>query len=174
MQGAQKNSKTGLIVGLILGGVALIIISVVIALSIRGVFDDNPDDPRNNGGMWTDPPQDQMQPPAQFLPVLPDPTPPSDAVIDSRLVGVWARDHGRFIWFFGEADFIGFTENDDGTFEVYESEHNEHGTWYINSDGKLIVLGYWTGTHDFTFEIDDNRLTLIDSDGDRAYYERIG
>jgi len=174
-----KKSKTGLVVGLSIGGVALIALAIFIGIVFGRVLFDSINDP------WDDPdlfaiftPQPESAP--QPIPVDPDTTPdpqsneplPPMPAVGYELLGVWARDYGDYIWFFGTSENIRFSDKGDGTFEVYESDYKEFGSWHINSTGNLIIIGDWTGTQEFRFVVDGDRLTIIDSDGDMANYYR--
>ena len=91
-----------------------------------------------------------------------------------ELIGIWARDHGDYIWFFGLSPYIEFTGNENGTFYVYESDYEEHRIWFVDINSKLIVQDEWGGRHVFSYSITGDRLMIIDSDDDTAYFTRIG
>jgi len=169
MPGGPKKSSTGLIVGLIAGGVFLVTLAVILGLFFGNIFNTNLNDVLDNPGLFESLSPEPARPPP---PVLASPT-PAPGVLNTELLGVWSRDHGSYIWFFGYADFIGFTDNGDGTYEVYESAYDEHGSWYISTGGRLIIDGEWSGIQEFTFSIEGNVLTLIDADGDSAVYAKV-
>jgi len=181
MPTARKKSNTGLIIGLSVGGVALIVLAVIIGIVLGGMFGESLNDPwvdSDFGEVFTPVPEPPaVNTPSVILPV-PDPqpevTPLPPEAINHQLLGEWTREHGDFIWFFGLAERVVFNDNGDGTFGVSESEFDEIGTWYIDNNGDLIVEGEWTGTWKFNFSIDENSLTLIDSDGDTAHYSKVG
>jgi len=146
MPPARKKSYAGLIIGLIAGGIALIVFAVIIGIAVGNLFNDSINDA--------------------------PPLPPE--AIENQLLGMWAREDGDYIWFFGNAEIITFTNNVDGTLRVTESEYDEVGTWYIDISGDLVIDGDWTGNWKFSYIINNNRLTLIDSDGDSAQYSKVG
>jgi len=166
MPAAQKKSNTGLIIGLTVGGVALIVLAVIIGIVVGGLFGESISDPWDDPDFWE-----------AFTPApdpQPDVTPLPPESINTQLFGDWTRDYGDFIWYFGFAEIITFTDNGDGTFGVLEDDFYEAGTWFIDNNGDLIVEGDVSGTRKFSFSISSNRLTLIDSDGDTAYYIKVG
>ena len=181
MPAAQKKSNTGLIIGLTVGGVALIVLAVIVGIAIGGFFGESFNDPWDNPDFWeTFTPESDS--PAVEIPnvILPAPDPQPDVTplpqeaINTQLFGDWTRDYGDFIWYFGIAEVITFTDNGDGTLGVSEDDFYETGTWFIDNNGDLIVEGDVSGTQKFSFSISGNRLTLIDSDGDTAHYIKVG
>ena len=88
----------------------------------------------------------------------------------SALVGRWEVLSGTRIYYFalnmhGDIEFFA-----DGT--VMEYAENEPGTFTMGN-GRLSVYAGWDGmTYDFTVELFENTLTIIDRDGDSVIYVR--
>jgi len=185
----SKKSRTGLIIGLSIGGAALIGIMIFAAIYLVRLANEVADtvitssiesqSGEQNSGILDSPMP--LPPPARPVEseTLPAETPPAERLPGSysELVGVWelAPDRGYWVWFFGLSDFIMFTDDQEGAYEVYSSEAEQWGTWYIDSNGSLIVecdsinlSGRWA----FTFKINGNRLTITDEDGDTINYIR--
>jgi len=156
---APKKSQTGLIIGLVAGGVVLFALAIIIAINIGGLFT-----PDHNEPIGT------FNPPITSTPVPTTPTP--DSAVDRALLGAWELESGDRLWYFGESDVITFFDNEDGTFGVHESEHEEPGVWYINDYKNLVVIGAWIGANEFTYILTGDSLMLIDRDGDTAHYTR--
>ena len=104
------------------------------------------------------------------VPPPPIPRPPQNA--DHELMGEWEYVSGFWLYFFGRSEFLQFFDFEDGTFGVYESESGEVGEWHIDENGNLVVDAGWR-THVFTYIIEGDNLTLIDSDGDTSHYARF-
>jgi len=83
------------------------------------------------------------------------------------LVGRWEYASGSYVYFFGTADVIEFKA--DGT--VVENDYGEEGKWTA-SDGNLTVVSDWGGTYNFTFTVQGNTLTIVDSDRDTIVYTK--
>ena len=92
------------------------------------------------------------------------------ANIDTRLVGKWDFDAGTWIWFFGTSSVVEFFE--DGT--VTQVDTYDTGEWEVASSGKMEVNDSQGGTFAFDYELNEDSLTIIDSDGDRAVWIREG
>lgn len=193
--GKQKKSKTGLIIGIVCGSVALIalIIFAVIFVS-RLIIDDItdrapvhittpdadsgilatpiplPPTPRPPSGIETLP----ESPPPPATPEPPPHTPPPALVSDNELVGVWEFYSGGPVYFFILSEHIMFIEYEDGTLGVFESDYEEWGIVFIEEDGFVIIEGERSGTYEFVFILDGDKLTIIDIDGDAIHYTRIG
>jgi len=130
------------------------------------------------------PPPVQSTPAAPVTPEIARPQPehttppvrtpvPNLPVNTHEIVGSWERVSGSWIWFFGLSDNILFLDFGDGNTEVYESEGEEWGIWYIDVTGYLIIEADYTGEYAFTYNILNGVLTLTDEDGDESTYVRI-
>jgi len=164
----RKKSYTGLIVGLTVGGIVLIILSVIVGIAIGRVIGADMYDP------WGDLDHTTILTPIPTQLPQSDRTPTVIPEEAHELIGIWARDHGDYIWFFGLSPYIEFTGNENGTFYVYESDYEEHRIWFVDINSKLIVQDEWGGRHVFSYSITGDRLMIIDSDDDTAYFTRIG
>jgi len=91
-------------------------------------------------------------------------TPPAT----TSIVGRWQIESGVFIYYFFEASSIEFFA--DG--RVIEYQYDEPGRWAL-SGNTLTIYGEWTGTHVFTINLQGNRLTITDMDGDSRTYRRV-
>jgi len=112
-------------------------------------------------------PQPEHTPPPVRTP------PPKVPARTHELVGSWELVSGSWIWYFGLSDNILFLDYGDGNTEVYESEGEEWGIWYIDATGYLIIIADYTGEYVFSFNILNGVLTLTDEDGDESTYVRI-
>ena len=99
--------------------------------------------------------------------------PPKVPVNSHELVGSWEYVTGSWIWFFGLSDNIVFLDFGDGNTEVFESEGEEWGIWYIDTSGYLIIEADYTGYYVFSYNILNGVLTLTDEDGDESTYVKI-
>jgi len=185
MPDGQRKSKTGLIIGIVAGVVVLMAAIVVFGLYIGGVIgsgasarviDQITSDIDRPSLVVPTPPATPELPatPAPAPSPDPPPSPAAPQLSDERLLGEWWLKGGVELYFFGESNFIEFTEHGNGTFGVYEAEYGERGLWHIDSNGNLIIEGEWTGHHRFTYTISGDDLTLTDIDGDSAHYTRMG
>jgi len=95
---------------------------------------------------------------------------------DSGLTGNWIFESGDWIWFFGQSDLIIFFDYfaNESIFGIYANEPDELAFGFFTEDGSLIVEAE-NGYYKFTWRIDGDRLSLIDSDNDTLrlirYYE---
>jgi len=113
----------------------------------------------------TRPPPDHTPPPVR--------TPPPNVPVNKHeIVGSWEFVSGSWIWYFGLSDYILFLDFGDGNTEVFESEGEEWGIWYIDTAGYLIIEADYTGEYVFSYNILNNVLTLTDEDGDESTYVR--
>jgi len=193
-QHPPKNN-TGLIIGVVIGAVLFVAAIVVGGLLLWNSFSTNPYEPYgvqsspapNTGILNTPapaPPTPVPSDPANADSQMPitqaspnpddDPTPPSVLVSDHEIVGIWEFESGDPVYFFDRSEYIMFIEYEDGTFLVYEADLEEWGTAFIDERGILIVDGEISGEHEFIFSIENDRLTLIDSDNDEIHYIRFG
>ena len=97
--------------------------------------------------------------------------PPSD----DWVLGTWMFDSGRNVYFFGQAPLIDFRQ--DKIVNVYEQDEPylriaRYGTWGYTPEGRLFVEHDWN-TYFFLFNSDMETLTIIDSDGDRAFFGKV-
>jgi len=184
----QKKSKAGLIIG-ITAGAAVLIAIMIAAVSIISNFISNdrnfPDEwlhgseapftERSPGILAT--PAPAPPPPMAVEPLpLPERLPPSSPYnSNNALIGNWELESGDWIWFFGKSNLISFTELTDDTFGVHVSESGNFAECFFDAQGFLIVESDdgWDGYFEFTWIIQDERLTIIDSDGDMIHYNRI-
>ena len=119
---------------------------------------------------WT---QENTLPPPEHTPPPERTPPPKVSENTHELVGSWELVSGSWIWYFGLSDNILFLDYGDGNTEVYESEGEEWGIWYIDAAGYLVIIADYTGDYFFTFNILNGVLTLTDEDGDESTYVRI-
>jgi len=185
----RKKSNTGLIIGLSIGGMVLMVFAIIIGIAFANVINEDFYDPWEWDDLYYYTPIPALPPPPPLStpPPPPDPPPPNpphpppnpppsitNIPEEARgLIGVWVRDHGDYIWYFGTSPFIEFFDNEDGTFGVYESNNKEIRFWYIDPDGNLIVEVEWGRRRVYSYILLEDWLTIVDSDGDIAYYSRI-
>ena len=105
-------------------------------------------------------------------PELPEPpAPPVDDVnpdlANSFLIGEWEFTDGVGTYFFWSSSNVEFTS--DG---VVFSSDSGYGTWNIEGDRLTVVDSFGT-TFQYTVEIADDSLYIIDSDGDMGRFDRI-
>jgi frataxin-like iron-binding protein CyaY len=86
---------------------------------------------------------------------------------DNPLVGQWEYWSGDVVWFFGKSSSIVFLS--DGT--VIERDGGDSGKWTVIG-GERLKVNEDDDVFDFTYRIQDNMLTIVDSDGDKIVYER--
>ena len=86
---------------------------------------------------------------------------------DNPLVGQWEYWSGDVVWFFGKSSSIVFLS--DGT--VLNRDGGVSGKW-IAVGGERLKVNEDDDVFDFTYKIQDNMLTIVDSDGDKIIYER--
>jgi len=85
----------------------------------------------------------------------------------SDLVGEWEYSSGTWVYFFGYSDYIEFFS--DG--RVIEYDYGEAGRW-STSGSQLTIVGDYSGTEVFTYNISGNTLNITDRDGDTIVYRR--
>ena len=166
-----KKVNTGLLVGLIAGGIVLVAAAVIIGLVVGRLFAESFDDLEQS--IWNEIEQSTLPTPGPITPPtngIETPHPPSAS--DNQLVGTWHLDYGEPLLFFGLSDYILIIEHDDGVFEVFESDFEEWGIIHVMDGERLVVEGEWSGTYDFTYRLSGNRLTIIDITGDEAHFTR--
>ena len=78
------------------------------------------------------------------------------------LVGRWEHQSGDWIYFFGESSIIEFKA--DGT--VISHDEDESGNWTAFGGERLRIDPDSGRSLNFTYSINNNILTIIDSDGD--------
>jgi len=184
--------KKGFVIGLVVGGVVLITAAIIIGIVVGRLFMDAMEEidlALHDNGMHeleivlptpepipfptAAPPVVDLTPaPSPDTPTIP--TPPPSLVSDNELVGIWELDYGDPLWFFGSSEMIMIIDYDDGNFGIYESGSEEWGLLHIIDDEKLTIEGEWSGDYNFTYELNGNRLTIIDVDGDEAHFNRVG
>jgi len=192
-QGMKKKSKTGLIIGLSVGGVFLMAFMLVIGIFIgmgigagmgagfsggHGGYgeviphhrDENPF--RDVVGTPVPQPLDPSP-----TPHVPDSTPtpvPSGTLgeTEQELIGMWELDTGEYLWFFTESEFIVFSDNGDGTLKVVALDANETGTGTINNSNHLIVESEWGSVYEFIITINADTLVITDDYGDTSFYKK--
>jgi len=183
VHGGPKKSQKGFIIGLTVGGSALIILAVILGLIIGRAFSENMGDLghllydlESQTGHSTG-----LIPPSTPSPTVPPSTPEppvrQTAALpfssDDELAGYWEYDSGDAVWFFGLSEHIMIIDHDDGTYDVFESGGEEWGTGHIERGDKLIIEGEWSGFYEFTFILTGDRLSIIDSDGDTIHYIKV-
>jgi len=168
----QGKSKAGLIIGLIIGAVILIGAALFIGIELgKGMDSDGglPISAPNPATPVPTPETDIRNTPEP--PAVTTPTPPS--MTDINLIGDWERISGDYLWFFGYSDLIMIVDYEDGTLGIVSIDEDHWGTGRIEERGKLVVKAEWDDIYEFQYEINGDRLTLIDIDGDTAIYERL-
>jgi len=193
---APKQVKTGTVIGIVLGSIAVII--AIIVFSALFIVNRINTDLLNTGHYLRDPETSIIQqqsgimatpaPVPPVLPVLPNAPPPFEPVPlpeplpglpviieNNELEGSWSYISGDWIWFFGESELIAFFEyfDDDGIFGVYASEPDEFAFCFFTEDGSLIVETDDGFYFEFNWRIFGDDLILIDSDGDMLQLKRI-
>ena len=83
------------------------------------------------------------------------------------LVGKWEHQSGDWIYFFGNSGIIEFKP--DGT--VISHDENEIGNWTTFSEDRLRV-DYDGERDNFEYLINNNLLTIVDSDGDVGFWKK--
>jgi len=136
-------------------------------LTTQNVYPELPPVPATPNVPENNRPEPEHTPPPLRTP------PPNNPLNSHELVGSWQYVSGNWIWFFGLSDNILFLDFGDGNTEVFESEGEEWGSWYIDSFGYLIIEADYTGDYAFTFNILNGVLTLTDEDGDESTYVKI-
>jgi len=184
LQSGKKKSKTGLIIGISIGGFILLCITFVIGLVIgmavgAGLASESfsyPDYPAIVSPvplpdiLPSPQPVDTPPPPPVTTPAL-----PPGAGSDEELIARWERIDGDYLWFFGTAEYIEFVDLSDGTFNIFLTNDDGRGSGFIiEVTGKLFVTASWGSEYEFDYTVDDELLILIDSDGDSAFYLREG
>ncbi|MCL2577613.1 MAG: hypothetical protein FWE27_06140 [Defluviitaleaceae bacterium] len=95
---------------------------------------------------------------------------PEQSGDNNSLVGRWEYVSGVFIHYFandGDIEFFAYGR-------VIEYAYGEPGRYTIIGDGRMSVEGEQTGTHEFTYSISGDMLTITDHDGDRGTWRRAG
>jgi hypothetical protein len=87
----------------------------------------------------------------------------------SPLVGHWEYWGGDYIYFFWDSSEIAFLSNG----VVLNRDDDESGRWSVIGSGRLRVVDDYGDTYNFTFEIIDSMLTIIDEDGDVGRWKRL-
>lgn len=82
------------------------------------------------------------------------------------LVGEWENISGDWIYYFGDTEIM-FRSN--GTVIGEEGP----GTWTVLSGGRLRIDYYWDDVDYFTFSVQNNILTITDSDGDSGRWRKV-
>ena len=84
------------------------------------------------------------------------------------LVGRWQHESGNWIYFFGNSGLIEFGA--DGA--VVSQDEQGKGKWTADGNDRITVSETGGKNYKFTFTINKNILTLIDSDQDKSTYTR--
>jgi len=190
----KKKSKAGLIIGLILGGIVLITGIILLGLFAgRELYRTGSDDldrllqdlelhgiptPETESGLILPDNDiniipDNVPEPTTEIPAEEAPQTPPPAVPDERLFGEWEFDEGDSVFFFLRAELVRIIDNGDNTFQVFESDYGEWGTGHISYDGYMIIDADWGDIYEFSFEVDENTLSITDVDGDTIHYNRM-
>ena len=85
------------------------------------------------------------------------------------LVGKWEFSSGNGTYFFWESELVELKT--DGT--IYSSEDGDNGKWSTSGNDQLRVEAEYGRVYDFTYQINGDRLTITDEDGDRGVFQRI-
>ena len=170
----KKSSNTAIIVTVICSA-AVVIIGAILAFTVIApfftfVFDQAY---REAGTTFRESLEIVVPRPSPSAPPVQVPAIPTDPIDAQELEGLWAYEHGNRVYFFGLSDFIMFTYFGDSRGEVFESQWEEWGDWYVGEDGRLFVEAEWTGSHVFSLILYENTLTIIDIDGDSITYTRV-
>jgi len=174
----QNKSKTGLIIGLVIGAV-LVAAAFFIGIELGKGMD-------SDGGLFggrdrqeghanvTPSPQSTpaFSPNPQLTPTPTPAAPTPQRISDAELIGVWELISGDYLWFFGESSHIMFVDYENGTLGAYSPDNDEWGTGHIDNSGNLVIETVWGSSYDFKYEIDGDDLTLSDIDGDTAFFKR--
>ena len=88
------------------------------------------------------------------------------------LLGIWEYGFGDRISGFGSGIERHVEFLSDGIF-VFGSESLDR-TWELNEDSQIVVESTGYGTIDFDFEVDDDRLIIMDELGNRRTWHRAG
>jgi hypothetical protein len=88
---------------------------------------------------------------------------------DDALVGRWVFVSGNnpINYFEWHVDIEFFADG-----RVLEHSRNEPGTYTVLENNRIAVQGEWSGTFEFTYEVDGNTLTITDRDGDTGTWQR--
>jgi len=168
-QSAKKSSNAPIIITAICAAV-VVIVGVVLAFTVLNPHIASVAGDVNRMGVVELPVAVAPSPTPRLTPPPIIPTEPIDAV---KLDGVWSFSHGDIVFFFGLSDFIMFSYRGDNGGEVFESQWEEWGDWYIGEDGRMFIEAEWTGPHVFQIILSEDTLTIIDVDGDAITYTRI-
>ncbi|MCL2441032.1 MAG: lipocalin family protein [Treponema sp.] len=87
---------------------------------------------------------------------------------EHQIVGKWEHISGDWIWFFGDSEIIEFRSN--GTAISYDEF--EAGNWSISGQ-QLTVVDDDGNRFVYRFSINNNILTITDSDDDVGRWERF-
>ena len=85
------------------------------------------------------------------------------------LVGNWEFSSGDGTYFFWESELVEF--NTDGT--VFSSEDGDSDKWSTSGNNELKVEADYGRSYEYTYQINGDRLTITDEDGDRGVFQRI-
>jgi len=188
--GPKKKTKPALLIGIITGSIILVTAVIFAGMALGNRFNtgigdledflhnlENPVTEQTSGILATPPPvppspPEPIHPPALPVPG-PEPLPPAANLYDHDFEGMWEYESGDWIWFFGLSDLVMIFHYYEDTFGLYASEPEEWVTCYFTEDGMLIVETDDGYIYEFNWEVNEDRLTIIDVDGDMLHFIRF-